>query len=240
MEKTTDPGSAGSFELDFVDCECPHCHATLSFVRPQAGTVQQCPQCSESLIVPAHGEAVGQRLPIPVATPRLRLRGLRDGDEEEIVELMSEEHSSPYLNWLPRGEDDIKEWLEKEKLIRLGQSGRPLSLGVELADPGRLIGIVSLYFTDGENRQAALAWMIGKAFLPEYGAEAVRGALGFCLQGLRLHRVVANNDSRNEAVIGLLEKAGMRCEAEFVKDQFVHGEWGNTVWRAMLGEEFKP
>ena len=77
----------GGFELDFVDCSCPHCRGALSFVRAQAGTVQQCPQCSESVLVPAGGEPAGAKLPLPVTTPHLRLRPLRDGDEEDLIEV---------------------------------------------------------------------------------------------------------------------------------------------------------
>jgi len=237
MKETTDPGA---FELEFIDCECPYCHANLSFVGMQSGTVQQCPQCSESVVVSSPGETVGKRLPLPVPASGLTLRALRDGDDEELVELMVDPDSFSYLHWLPHGEEEVRDWLNREKVIRLGHPGRSLALGVELAAGGKLIGVVSLYFTDGENRQAGFSMMIGNAFRRKgYGLEAVRATLGFCFQGIHLHRVVANNDSRNQAAVGLLDKAGMRCEAEFVKDQSVKGEWVNTVWHAMLGEEFK-
>jgi RimJ/RimL family protein N-acetyltransferase len=240
MKETSTPTNPGAVDLEFVDCECPYCHASLSFVGMQAGTVQQCPQCSESVIVPAHGETRGERLPIPVTTPRLRLRPFRDGDDHELVELTSDEDSFAYLHWLPHGEEDVREWLGREKLVRLGQPGRVLSLGVELTDGARLMGIVTLHFTDFENRQAGFSLMIDQAFRRKgYALETVRAMLGFCFKGIRLHRVVASNDSRNEAAVALLEKAGMRREGEFIKDQLVKSDWTTTVWHAMLDEEFE-
>ena len=240
MPQTPDPAEAGSFELDFVDCTCPHCRAALSFVRPQAGTVQQCPQCSESVLVPARGEAMGAKLPLPVIMPKLRLRPLRDGDAEDLVEALHgdgevmEEHKA-----------DTAEMVEREKLVRLGQPGHGLTLGIELAETGRLIGYVWMFFTSTDNHQAEFAETMSEACLKQgYGVEVVRGVLGFCFQGLRLHRVVCRTivnpaENTHEARVQMLEQAGMRCEGEFIKNELVRGEWVNTVWHAMLGEDFK-
>ena len=62
--------------------------------------------------------------------------------------------------------------------------------------------------------------------------------LGFCLEGIKLHRVSASCDSRNVAACRLFEKLGLRREGEFLKDNMLHGEWVNTVWYAALGEEY--
>jgi len=235
MQATPDPHGAGAFELDFLDCTCPHCRAPLSFVRPQAGTVQQCPQCAESVIVPARGEAVGGRLPLPIATPRLRLRALRDGDEEDLVEVL---HGPGVAS--DDDKNDTQDLVQREKQIRLGMPGRGLTLGVELVESGKLIGHVWLFFRDAEHRQAEFSASLREAYpLEDYGVEMVRGVLGFCFGGLNLHRAVTSTDSRLAATIDLLVKAGMRCEGEFLKDQFIRGEWVTTVWHGMLEEEFK-
>jgi len=235
MPETTDSDAPDAFALDFVDCVCPHCRGPLSFVRPQAGTVQQCPQCSQSVIVPAQGETDGRKLPLPVAAGRLRLRALRDGDEDDLVEVL---HGSSGVS--DDAKNDTKEMVDREKLIRLGMPGRGLMLGVELTERARLIGHVWLWFRDADHRQAEFVNTIGDAYLKDgYGVEAVRGVLGFCFRGLNLHRVVTSTDSRQSEAIALLEQAGMRCEGEFVKDQFLNGEWTTTVWHAMLDEEFK-
>jgi aminoglycoside 6'-N-acetyltransferase len=67
----------------------------------------------------------------------------------------------------------------------------------------------------------------------------VDAALGFCFEGIRLHRVTASCDSRNVAACGLFEKVGMRREGEFVKNRFSNGEWTNSIWFAALGEEYR-
>ena len=133
----------------------------------------------------------------------------------------------------------------REKLIRLGQPGHGLTLGVELVQTGRLIGYVWLQFTDTDNRQAEVGQSIGEACRQEgYALEVMRGLLQFCFRGLHLHRVVCRTLVRSEndehqATVDLLEQAGMRCEGEFIKNHFVEGAWANVLWHAMLGEEFK-
>ena len=61
--------------------------------------------------------------------------------------------------------------------------------------------------------------------------------LGFCFEGLKLHRVAGWCDSRNVAACRLLEKAGFRREGEFLKNRWVHGEWTNSIWYALLEED---
>ena len=62
--------------------------------------------------------------------------------------------------------------------------------------------------------------------------------LTFCFEGLKLHRVTASCGGKNSAACRLLEKAGLRREGESIKDTLFVGEWGNTVWYALLEEEF--
>ncbi len=59
----------------------------------------------------------------------------------------------------------------------------------------------------------------------------------FCFENINLHRITAGCDRRNLAALRLCAKVGMRREAEFLKNRFIHDEWVNTVWPAMLSEE---
>ena len=77
----------------FVDSICPCCSQPLSFPRSFIGTVQECPNCPELLIVPEEGIEAAGKLPIPIQTPRLLLRRLREADAEDLVELMPDESS---------------------------------------------------------------------------------------------------------------------------------------------------
>src|SRR6266571_1209807 len=57
----------------FIDSKCPYCSNPVSFPRSSVGSVQDCPNCQEILIVPEEGVEVAAKLPIPIQTPRLFL-----------------------------------------------------------------------------------------------------------------------------------------------------------------------
>jgi RimJ/RimL family protein N-acetyltransferase len=116
---------------------------------------------------------------------------------------------------------------------------QPFWLGIEARDGGRIIGYLTLSFTDAQRQQAQFHLLVGRRFQRKgYGAEAVAAALEFCFAGIRLHRVTAQSDGRNVAAGRLCEKAGLRREGEFVKDHPANGEWANTVAYALLREEY--
>ena len=61
-------------EENFLDFKCPYCGEPVSFTENAIASAQECPNCMESLIVPEAGSETGEKLPIPITTPRLILR----------------------------------------------------------------------------------------------------------------------------------------------------------------------
>src|SRR5437867_3785147 len=70
-----------SLEESLIDFKCPHCKAELSFPEFRIGTAQECPFCFKIVVVPTRGSEMGGRLPVPIRTPRLRLRLLTTEDQ---------------------------------------------------------------------------------------------------------------------------------------------------------------
>jgi len=102
-----------------------------------------------------------------------------------------------------------------------------------------VIGYFSLMFINSLRQQATFNIIVSRGFQGQgFGTEAVNALLNFCFEEISLHRVMASFDSRNASARRLFEKAGMRREGEFLKDRFLNGEWGDTVWMAMLSEEY--
>jgi RimJ/RimL family protein N-acetyltransferase len=226
-------------EENFIDFKCPYCDAPVSFLESCAGFVQECPSCAESLIVPDDGSEVGRPLPVSITTPRLVLRRLSAGDWKDVQEILSDEEVFRYTEGRPLTEEEVVQWLESDAHVRLTTPHQPFCLGIEARDRGRIIGYLSLSFTDAQRQQARLHLLLGRRFQSQgFGAEAVAAAMEFCFAGIRLHRVTAQSDSRNLAACRLCEKAGLRREGEFVNDHPADGEWANTVAYALLREEY--
>lgn len=71
-----------------------------------------------------------------------------------------------------------------------------------------------------------------------YAREALLGLLGYCFAELKLHRVVANTDTRNTASVRLLAGVGMRREGHFRQNGWFKGEWCDEYQYALLGQEW--
>jgi RimJ/RimL family protein N-acetyltransferase len=113
-------------------------------------------------------------------------------------------------------------------------------LAIQLQDGGKLIGYLSLTFTDPQRLLVTFSIGLDRSFQRKgFALEAAEAVLGFCFEGLKLHRVAGWCDSRNTAACRLLEKVGMRREGEFLKNRWLHGEWTNSIWYALLEEKYR-
>jgi RimJ/RimL family protein N-acetyltransferase len=227
-------------EDSFIDSKCPHCGDAVSFPQEYAGQVQACPICSEDLIVTSQGAETGQTVPIPIETPRLFLRRLHATDWKDLLELMSDEELFTYSDVQPMEEEQVLQWLEHDAHVKLSTAGQAFYLGIALREPARLIGFLALRLLDPHRLQASVSVYVNRAFQRKgLASEALGAVLDFCFDAIHLHRVSAACESRNVAGCKLLEKTGLRCEGEFVKDKLAGDEWVNTTSYAILEEEHR-
>lgn len=225
-------------EDTFVDFKCPYCGEVISFPREYTGHAQECPNCAECVVVPGAGSSVGLALPLPINTPRLQLRRFHGLDWKDLTEVLGDEELFRYLEGRPLGEEEITHWLEMDSQIKLTSPDQPFCLGIELLRSHKLIGHLTFRFTDSQRLQTQLTLVLNRQYHRQgFGAEAVKAVLGFCFQGIHLHRATTYCDRRNVAAARLFAKAGMRLEGVLLKDRFVNGEWVDTEWYARLSQE---
>jgi [ribosomal protein S5]-alanine N-acetyltransferase len=225
-------------EESFIDFKCPYCGTQVSFPQENAGFAQACPDCYESLIVPDDGSPVGKSIPLPINTSRLTIRRFAPGDWKDLMELMSDEELFRYTDGRSLDEDEILRWIESDNHVKLTTPNQTFCLALEEREKTKLIGYIGLVITEPHRSQARLNIYLNRNFQCQgFGLEALQALLGFCFEGIKLHRVSASCDSRNAAACHLFEKLGLRREGEFLKDNLLHGEWVNTVWYAALAEE---
>ena len=146
-----------------------------------------------------------------------------------------------YLPWMAMDVDQARAKLEQ----RLGQThldsdGDPLVLAAEEGVSGRMVGEFMLRLQSLESRQGEIGWSLhpdaqGRGFATE-GARAML-RLGF--EELGLHRIVAGCDQRNTASLKVMERLGMRREAQFVESEHLKGEWVSEIVSAMLESEWR-
>ena len=219
-----------------IDFKCPYCDSPLSFLETRLGTAQECPYCSEIVVVPSADSETGGKLPIPITTSRLIIRPLKTEDMQDWLEFVKDENSYKYLNCDPPDDEQAMSWLENGKVLRLPHSNRTLSLGIELQKEAKIIGDLSLLLNDPEeHRQGVFSIRIHPAFRGQgYGTEALRGLIDFGFNAIALHDIRVSIDFRDLAGRRMVEKAGMKLEGEFVEERRFKGEWISTAYYVIL------
>ncbi|WP_329081627.1 GNAT family N-acetyltransferase [Streptosporangium sp. NBC_01469] len=176
----------------------------------------------------------------PIRTDRLILRPYTPDDLDALHAIHRLPQVTRYLYWGPREREQTREALERKITeTALLEEGQALTLAVELAATGELLGDVLLIWHSRANRTGE----IGYVFHPDhngrgYATEATRAILELGFDGLDLHRVIGRLDARNEASARVLEKLGMRREAHFLDNEIVKGEWTSEVVYAILSREW--
>ena len=176
----------------------------------------------------------------PVVTGRLRLSPLSVDDLDEALAYRSRDDVCRYLPFDPQTRERLRGRLTGDlSRTEITGEGQSLTLGVRHADSGQLLGDVVLFFHNEKHGAGEL----GYVFAPEaqghgYATEACSAVLALAFDQLRLHRVIAQLDARNDPSARLAERLGMRREAHLHQDTMFKGEWSDRLIYAILAQEW--
>jgi RimJ/RimL family protein N-acetyltransferase len=171
----------------------------------------------------------------PILTERLTLREFRADDEQDIHEYGGDPQVSIFTDWGPNTLAQSRDHLATRLQHQSDWPRSDVSLAVELRAEPKVIGSASLWLTDASNRTASFGYAFNRRYWNNgYATEASRALLRVAFDVLKLHRVFATCDARNIASWHVMEKLGMRREAEFRQDVFQKGEWRNSYLYAIL------
>ncbi len=176
---------------------------------------------------------------LPLKTNRLRLRRVLPSDGRALYEIFGNEENSRFEFHGPWGEEQIVGYIESQAEIRLGDPGVALGLASTLIETDELIGMVDLTINSIDDGQGELGFSFNRRFWGVgYATEAVNAALGFGFMCLKLHRIFAGVDTRNERSWRLMERVGMRREAHFIHANRHGDEWLDDFTYAILDHEW--
>jgi RimJ/RimL family protein N-acetyltransferase len=176
----------------------------------------------------------------PVRTSRLRLRPLTLTDVEALHAYRSLDEVCRFIPPEPMDRDALADRISgRWSATAIEAEGTALILGIELADPGVVIGDLMLAFTSAKHRVGELGWVINPQHAGHgYATEAAHALMHLAFDQLGLHRVVARIDSRNAASLRLGERLGMRREAHLIANEWFKGEWSDEIDLALLEQEW--
>ena len=176
----------------------------------------------------------------PVRTERLILRPLTSSDAVALLDYRGRPEVCRYVPFEPMDRKTIAERLARQWAATiLTDEGQALTLGVEHAGTGDLLGDVTLFWHSREHRGGEIGYVFHPGHAGHgYATEAARAMLRLGFDELGLHRIVARLDERNEASAKVARRLGMRQEARLVHNEMFKGEWSTELDFAMLAEEW--
>nr|WP_095970693.1 GNAT family protein [Rhodococcus erythropolis] len=180
--------------------------------------------------------------PEVIPTDRLVLRTYRPGDHRDLLVFHGRSDVCRYLFNEPWDLAAAREAVQT-RISRRDLAAGALALAVEY--DGQVVGSVSAWLVDEPERTAETERTaeLGWAFSPEFGGrgfatEAVTALLDYVFATPRLHRVIAQMDSRNESSARLAQRIGMRREGHFRQNAWIKNEWTDTLVFATLRSEW--
>jgi aminoglycoside 6'-N-acetyltransferase len=177
---------------------------------------------------------------LPFKTPRLLLRSFQETDLAAFTAYRSDPAVARYQSWTsPYTLDQATAFLHEMELAQAGAPGAWYQVAVERQDQPGLIGDCAFQVRADDERQAHIGFTFSPTYQKHgYATEAVTGLLNVLFGEMRLHRVTATCDVENAASVRLLERLGMRREAQFLESVWFKGAWGSEYVYALLEKEW--
>lgn len=178
---------------------------------------------------------------LPLRTPRLILRRLRETDLESFLAYHNDPDITRYQSWSGLTEAQARAFLGQQQEQKPGLPGQWLQLGIEIESSEEHIGDCALLVLADDPRQGEIGYTVARPHQGlGYATEAVGGLLDYAFRQLDLHRIRALVDCENTPSYALLERLGFRREGHFLQsfwDQQTD-QWRDEFLYALLEKEW--
>ena len=172
----------------------------------------------------------------PIETKRLIIRKFRPDDFTELYGYLSDVNVVKYEPYDPYT-------LEQAKREAEYRSNSEEFFAVTLKDGGNLIG--NLYLGKRQFNCYEIGFVFDRKWqMYGYATESASALIDYAFVILKAHRIIAECNPLNYRSQKLMERLGMRREAEFKKNvYFKKNSFGNPIWEdtlqyAILSEEW--
>jgi RimJ/RimL family protein N-acetyltransferase len=185
------------------------------------------------------------RLPLrptyPIRLERVLLRPFVESDFDAVLDMQSRPELVRYLMWDVMDADAVRTFLERRlRQTQIDGDDTAIVLAATIPPSDRVIGEFMLRLSSSRHRQGEIGWSLHPdAQGHGYATEASRELLRLGFEELGLHRIVADADPRNSGSLRIMERLGMRREADFADAFFLKGEWVGETHYAILEDEWR-
>ena len=146
-----------------------------------------------------------------IRTARLALRPFELGDLRTTHAYASDKANTEYMMHLPNGTIQETEQFLCHVIDEWGKDN-PQEYEFAVVIDGKHIGAAAVSLSD-DGREGELGWIIRKEYQGKgYGTEAAKAVLDFAFEKLKVKKVTARCDLRNESSQRVMQKIGLVFE----------------------------
>ena len=173
-------------------------------------------------------------------TERLLLRKLYESDFPIVYDWLGNNENMKYRK-KTLSKEEARKYLEWAISSADEEECKNFEFAAVIKETGALIGVASLFGLDDEPE---LGWTIHRDYWRQgFGTEMAKALLNFGFGTLGLRRIIAGCNAKNTASYLIMERMGMRREAQFIKVQrensALNDEWCDRFQYAILHDEWR-
>ncbi len=176
-------------------------------------------------------------LPV-ITTPRLVLRWISEDDIDALFEIFSDPQVMRYWSFGP-----LADRAAAEAMQRSGAENNLKDIywkwGLALRDSNKLIGSATLFNLNLDQGRAEIGYVMGRSYWGNgYMNEALKALLVHAFDVVKLRRIEADVDPRNNGSIRTLERLGFQREGFLRERWHVEGEIQDAYFYGLLHHEW--
>lgn len=172
-------------------------------------------------------------------TDRMTLRLYRADDGDRLSAVYPDEEAVRFVPFGRVAGEELEQMMGRRMQPSFAADGDRVFLIAEDKASGACAGEFGVFLHSVQHRTAEVGYGINPAMAGRgLATEGARAMLALAFDQLGLHRVIATGDSRNDASLRVMAKAGMRKEAHHVSAELHKGEWCDEVVYAMVEDEW--
>ena len=119
------------------------------------------------------------------------------------------------------------------------EKGDLFQLGIERKSDGQMIGTCTLHQIHVQNRRAEVGYALGRPYWGNgYMSEAMHALVDYAFRSMKLHRLEADIDPRNESSAKSLERLGFTREGLLRERWIVGGEVSDSALYGLLARQW--
>ena len=176
---------------------------------------------------------------LPIVTQRLVLRRYTREDQADLLALAAHPEVAKVLcGRLTATEEGVGDYIDLQNSYQPFEKDKVFELALERREDGRVIGLVGLIRRD--HRQGEIGWALAADYRGHgYAAEAAMAMIDYGFSSLGLHRIHADTNSDNRASRRVMERLGMRKEAQLREAVREKGKWLDRCIYGILAGEWR-